>query len=95
MELIVVVIVVIALFAFLISELCTEIRRRKVFKFRNYICLMSLSYNNRRISDGTRGRGDALVWFHGKYSMLDMLYSSKPMLLDYWYTKEELDEIKR
>lgn len=95
MVLIIIAIIFVLLFLLLYSEICTEIRSRKVMKFREDILILSLNYNKRRISSGNKGFGDALVWFHGKYSVVNMVYSRKPLTLENWYNKSELEEINK
>lgn len=36
---------------------------------------------------------DAYDWFDGKHSYEKMLFSFKPLTLEAWFTKEELDKI--
>lgn len=38
---------------------------------------------------------DAYIWFSDKWTFDRMLYSFKPLKLEYWFTEEEIREIKR
>lgn len=66
-----------------------------VLVFRMIITDMCHDYNIRRFEDKTESRGDAFVWFGTKYSFEEMVKSFKPLKLEKWYTKDELEEINR
>ena len=71
------------------------IRNDKVLSFFKYIINISYQYNIRKIESGNFNYKDAYEWFAEKWKYNDFLFSLKPLKLKYWFTKEELDEIKK
>lgn len=70
------------------------VRNFYVMKFGSKIIDLCYKHNLRRI-DKTWG-GDyesAYDWFYHKYSYGKFLFSFKPLKLEYWYTKEEIDRL--
>lgn len=74
------------------------IRIYKVAVFRRKLLNMSHEYNHRRIVEGGfRFDTDknAYMWFSDKWTFSQMLFSFKPLKLEYWFTEDELKEINR
>lgn len=70
-------------------------RNNKVYTFYCYIGVLSYEYNIRRINENSLEYKDAFIWFADKHTYDSMVLSFKPLKLEYWYTKEELEEINR
>jgi len=68
-------------------------RNRKVHKFRCLLAEVAECYNDRHEKRGDPNYTDAIKWFYDKYTYRDMLYSIKPLNIQSWYTKEELEKI--
>lgn len=69
-------------------------RGKKVSKFRYRIGDMAHDYYFRHIEEiGFDNAHDVYDWFYNKWSENDMLNSTKPLILEEWYTKEELEKI--
>lgn len=64
-------------------------RNFQVAKFRNKVVDLCYEYNLRHLSSDD----SAYVWFYGKVSPNKMLYSFKPLELEHWYTKEEIEKL--
>lgn len=70
------------------------LRNEDVLPFRTRLLNLTTVYNLKRIKKGVFLHEDnALTWFFGKYTYEEMLYSKKPLTLEEWYTKEEIDRI--
>lgn len=82
------VILLIIVFLALIVLTYVLIRNEKVFNFREYIreCI----YENYNGDDYFQIRQT----LYDKYSYDDLLYSIKPLKLEYWYTEEEIKVMK-
>lgn len=60
-----------------------------VGKFRHKVINLCYEYNLRNLlSDDS-----AFDWFYDKVSYNKMLYSFKPLELEYWWTKEEIERL--
>ena len=70
-------------------------RNNRTYIFYCYIIDLSYRYNIRRINENNLEYKDAFKWFVDKYTYDNILFSFKPLKLEYWYTKEELEEINR
>lgn len=69
-------------------------RNKKVNQFRYMLCDMAHDYNMRHIKElSIANVYEVLEWFANKWSYDDMFYSSKPLVLEEWYTQEELERI--
>lgn len=68
-------------------------RNNKVAKFRKEILQMASEESERRINVG---RNDFLVPLNimDKHTYAQMLYSSKPLKLEAWFTEEEIKMLK-
>lgn len=70
------------------------LRNEDVLPFRTRLLNLTTVYNLKRITKGVFSHeDDALTWFFGKHTYEEMLYSKKPLTLEEWYTKEEIDRI--
>lgn len=64
-------------------------RNFQVGKFRSKVINLCYEHNLRHIlSDDS-----AYVWFYDKVSYNKMLYSFKPLELESWWTKEEIERL--
>lgn len=75
-------------------------RIQKVGEFQKKLVTLAYRYNKRRIDDDCinfhfNSGQDAYCWFSEKWTFDQMLYSFRPLRLKYWFTDEELKEIKR
>lgn len=70
-------------------------RCSKVGDFKLKLVDMACDYNIRRAKEGEFDYRSAYDWFLEKWTFEQMLHSSKPLKLEAWYTKEELEEINR
>lgn len=66
-------------------------RNDKVYIFRTEIFWMCYEYEDRHMFDS---HDFSYKWFHGKYSYSQMVFSFRPLKLENWYTKEELEKIR-
>ena len=66
------------------------IRNKMVHRFRHEIIKMACDYQVRHAFEV---KDNAYIWFVGKYSYDEFLYSLKPLRLECWYTEEELNRI--
>lgn len=65
-----------------------EIRRiDKVYKFRSFIIDLCYEYALKHKDLTSYER------FHGKYTFDQMVYSFKPLTLEAWFSKEEIDDL--
>lgn len=64
-------------------------RNFQVGKFRSKIINLCYEHNLRHILSND----SAYVWFYDKVSYNKMLYSFKPLKLEYWWTKEEIERL--
>lgn len=65
-------------------------RNDSVYKFRRYIIERVFEAKIRAINKGVFYL-DEYDDIYDKYSYDDMLYSFKPLKLEYWFTQEEID----
>ena len=72
------------------SSLYFATRNERVCLFREMLSDMAYEYQMRHIYDS---RKNAFQWFCNKHSYGEMLYSFKPLKLEYWFTEIELYEI--
>lgn len=84
----------------LVAIVCCYIlfRNEKVYKFNIYILNLTSAYCERRILEDNISYEDIdniYDKYARKYSYDDMLYSLKPLKLEYWFTEEEINELKR
>lgn len=70
------------------------VRNYYVGKFRHKIINLCYEHNLRRIDDSLF-YDSAFGWFYDKVSYNKMLYSFKPLVLEYWWTKEEIDRLMK
>ena len=66
-----------------------------VADFSHKLVDMAYDYNGRRIVEGELDYKDAYNWFEEKWTFEQMLYSTKPLKLEAWFTEEEIKEIHR
>lgn len=82
-----------------ISTLLITYRMSRVSEFRIQILDMQFHYCQRRIEEGTITNDieldNAYKMFIDKYSYFRMVFSFKPLKLEYWYTQEEINELNR
>ena len=66
----------------------------KVYKFRRYIIELCFKAQVRSVNNGIFNleQYDAIYY---KHSYNDMLYSFKPLKLEYWFTKEEIELLNK
>ena len=72
-------------------------RSGQVLKFRNQCADLSGEYDKRRLREGkaiTFTDESAFVWFYGKYTFQDFMKGWKPLTLETWYTKEEIERVQ-
>lgn len=67
-------------------------RNNQIYYFRAFILDLSASYCRRHIEEDCKSAFD---WFYGKWNYEQMLFSFKPLKLEYWFTDEEIREIQR
>lgn len=65
-----------------------------VYEFQMALLSMAYNYNNRRLQSGILDFEDAIDWFFDKHSYSSMVFSFKPLKLEYWYSEEELKRIR-
>ena len=70
-------------------------RNNKVYTFCCDMSILAYKYNIRRTNENNLEYKDAFIWFAGKHTYDSMVLSFKPLKLEYWYTKEEIEEINR
>lgn len=70
-------------------------RNNQVALFYGYIVELAYSYNVRQLNKHNLEYKDAFQWFAEKYIYEDFLFSFKSLELEYWYTKEEIEEIRK
>lgn len=68
------------------------VRNFQVGKFRNKIINLCYEHNLRRIGESLC-YDSAFTWFYDKVSYEKMLYSFKPLELEYWWSKEDVDKL--
>lgn len=69
-------------------------RNKQVYVFRSHLIDMLDSYINRHIKTITEEEYDTMVRrFLHKWSYQDMLESTKPLILEEWFTEEEINKI--
>lgn len=67
------------------------VRNERVYAFLMTVVDMGSSYCRRHIMDDDAL--DVYEWFVNKWNYEDILYSRKPLTLEEWYTKEEIEKI--
>lgn len=71
-----------------------DYRDKKICDFRAMIAGLCLEYDIRHLQhEDIYQFMYSEHWFLNKYNYEQMLFSIKPLKLEYWYTKEELDKI--
>lgn len=71
-----------------------DYRGKKICDFRAMIARLCLEYDIRHLHhEDIYQFMYSEQWFLNKYNYEQMLFSIKPLKLEYWYTKEELDKI--
>lgn len=70
-------------------------RLKEVSKFRYMLSDMAHNYNIRHVGQITIDEvGKVYEWFSDKHTLDELLNSSRPLTLEEWYTKEELERIQ-
>lgn len=86
---------IIAIIVFLLAVYILR-RNRKVYKFVTDINELCYKHDLRRIEDKTYYKSvSAYYWFGNKYSYERYVFSFKPLKLENWFTKEEIERIKQ
>ena len=89
---------VIGLIIYFINLVILDKRQKRVeevSKFFHMLGDMAYDYNMRHIEQLTLDKiGEVYKWFADKYTFRQLLYSSRPLTLEEWYTKEELEKIR-
>ena len=88
-------ILLIILLIFLLVCVYFLIRTSRVLDFRCLLIEYACQYNIRRLLELNFNYNDAYKWFFDKHSYNRMLFSFRALKLENWFTKEELEEIKR
>lgn len=88
-------VVLIILILFFVISVYMLFRNNQTYEFAIKLSEMAFAYNVRHIKDriNNSDNDDAFVWFSGKYSYERLLFSIKPLKLEYWFTEEELNKI--
>lgn len=77
---------------------CSKLMERndEVAAFRLSLLNLATDYITRRLEEfpDLKEMGNPYIWFVDKYTYDEMLYSKKPLVLEEWYTKEEINKIK-
>lgn len=69
-------------------------RNREVAKFMGMLGSMAHDYNVRHIKElKLEDVHKVWGWFADKWTYDELLYSSRPLTLEEWYTKEEIERI--
>lgn len=69
-------------------------RNHKVAEFKHMLGDMAHDYNMRHINEiGIEDVHNVWDWFANKWTYDELLYSSKPLTLEEWYTPEEIERI--
>lgn len=69
-------------------------RSKEVYKFKCMLEDMAYDYNKRHIKEIEVEEIEKVYnWFVDKWSYKKLLDSSKPLTLEEWYTKEEIERI--
>lgn len=69
-------------------------RNREVARFKYMLGDMAHSYNMRHIKEiGIEDVHKVWSWFADKWTYDELLHSSRPLTLEEWYTKEEIERI--
>lgn len=84
------IIIMIILFTILLIYTSYIKRNYEVHKFRFYLIDLCSNYAVKKIANSEDWNYDK---FLNKYSHKKMLYSFKPLKLENWFTKEEIDEL--
>lgn len=70
-------------------------RSHKVLKFRHFLIDLAYKYAYEEIIKGNFNYKTVYEQFVYKYTYANMLFSFKPLKLESWYTKEEIEKIKK
>lgn len=71
-----------------------EMRNREVAKFRLKLLDLTSEYFSRHTKDpDIMGTNNPYYWFLDKYTYNDMFRSKKPLVLEEWYTEDEITKI--
>ena len=69
-------------------------RNNEVAKFKHMLGDMAHDYNIRHIKELTlEDVPKVWDWFANKWTYDELLYSSKPLILEEWFTPEEIEKI--
>lgn len=69
-----------------------SIRKNKVYKFREYISILIYLRGDDMIDDGASFRDLLDLWnIRNNISYKKMLFSFKPLKMEYWLTEKELE----
>lgn len=77
---------------FLAASGYTLARNHFVWKFRGKIIDLCHEHNIRKLKEGLDYES-AYEWFYDKHSYYKMVFSFKPLELEYWWTKEEIERL--
>ena len=84
----------VSLYVLLALAVYIFVRNFFVVKFTRKIIDLCFKHNRRRIEETFGGDYEsAYKWFFSKYSYEKFLFSFKPLKLEYWYTKEEIEKL--
>lgn len=67
-------------------------RNNDVYNFLTHINELCTSYNKRNFKNNENFNW-AQKWFLQKHTYEELLYSNKPLTLEEWWTKEEIDKL--
>lgn len=67
-------------------------RNHKVSKFRGQIIELCYEYEM-RLMPNPFFEPSPYTWFYDKYSYEDMMNSTKPLILEKWYSQEEINKL--
>lgn len=82
----------IILYVLLVLNGYVFVRNFYVNKFCQKVINLCYEHNHRRI-DESLNYGSAYDWFYDKHSYFKLLLSFKPLKLEYWWTKEEIERL--
>ena len=84
----------VSLYVLLALAVYIFVRNFFVVKFTRKIIDLCSNHNRRRKEESFGGDYEsAYKWFFSKYSYEKFLFSFKPLKLEYWYTKEEIEKL--
>lgn len=86
-------IILIILVIALVIDIYLMLRNNEVLVFSRKLIHMAGNYHRRHLELDLQGKESAFNWFSNKYPYWRLLFSFKPLKLEYWFTQEELDKI--